>query len=103
MGAAAQEGNQCSKSVYCHNGAHMSDDILRIKMEQLAIRVADSLLSEDIELDQRIDGLKTLSGYYAAVKRVDRDSGHRDNGSWGRLQRSINGGSEDDYGETDEA
>lgn len=78
----------------------MSDADLRGKMEQLAIRIADALLSSEVELEQRIDGLKTLSGYYAVVKRVDRDSGVRDAGGWGQLQRAIRGNSEDEYGET---
>lgn len=76
----------------------MSNMDLRDKMEALAIRIADALLGTEVELEQRIDGLKTLSGYYAAVKRADRDS-PQSAGRWGQLQRTLNGAEEEDYGE----
>lgn len=64
---------------------------LKAKMEQLALRIADDLLTDAVELDQRIDGLKTLSGYYATVKRAD--SGERNSGGrWGELAASLGAG-----------
>lgn len=63
---------------------------LKAKMEELALIIADALLGDHIELADRIDGLKTLSGYYATVKRAD--SGDRTTvGRWGELAAALEG------------
>lgn len=66
---------------------------LKAKMEALALIIADALLGDHIELADRIDGLKTLSGYYATVKRAD--SGDRTTvGRWGELAAALEGRAE---------
>lgn len=74
---------------------------LKAKMEQIALKVADALLDDGVDLVDRIDGLKTLSGYYATVKRAE--AGERTTqGRWSELAVAVGGEKHNGHAELDD-
>jgi hypothetical protein len=69
----------------------MSDDPLAEKMEDIALKLADQILSDTPEAIQSLDGFKALSAYYVATRKLGRrrTSDADDTDSFAAIRRRL--------------
>ena len=67
-----------------------TEDALRDKLSELAMVIANALLGDDALLGDRIDGLKTLTDFYAKITKQD-SAQTPSNGRWGELRDRVGG------------
>ena len=61
-----------------------------VAIERLALTIAREAGKDDIKLDQKLEALKTLAPYYAALKKGERKEPEDDEGSLEHLADTIN-------------